>query len=371
MTYLKQLICRSFSLLLAFLLFFQASQAQYDFNKVDEWINHNLQDLGGRAVMLLYKDGKVVYSRAANQLSGRQKAIGKIMARRQGKSPEEVMKDFSPDTKINIASCSKWLSAALVMTFVDEGKLQLSDTVGKFLPVMSQHGKGNISILHCLSHLTGIEPGGLKEDIKEITGAASMDQVVEMIAMRPMEAPAGTAFHYSSVGLQLAAAVMEKISGKDFETLFKERIAIPCNMQQTDFGHKPVPLAAGGARGTAADYLNFVQMILQEGLYNGKRVIAAKSIILMQQNQVAGAKVMGSPAEAGDWGYGLGEWVMADRTSNKRSDAVTSPGMFGSFPWVDNKLGYAAVLFTMNLKNKGRNEKYRELKRLTDQAIGR
>ena len=54
-----------------------------------------------------------------------------------------------------IASCSKWLSAALVMTFVDEGKLNLNDTIGKFLPVMTDHQKGNITIWQCLSHLTG------------------------------------------------------------------------------------------------------------------------------------------------------------------------------------------------------------------------
>ena len=62
-----------------------------------------------------------------------------------------------------IASSSKWYSAALVMTFVDEGKLRLTDTVGTWLPVLSTHGKGRITIGECFSHLTGIKEPPLKE----------------------------------------------------------------------------------------------------------------------------------------------------------------------------------------------------------------
>ena len=56
-------------------------------------------------------------------------------------------------------------------------------------------------------------------------------------------------------------------------------------------------------------------------------------------------------------------------TDGKRSQAVTNPGLFGSFPWVDHKHDYAAVLFTFNLKSKGRNERYTSLKQLVDAAI--
>jgi hypothetical protein len=48
---------------------------------------------------------------------------------------------------------------------------------------------------------------------------------------------------------------------------------------------------------------------------------------------------------------------------------VSSPGLFGTFPWVDNKNGYAAILFTYNIKSKGRHEKYLELKNIVDKAI--
>ena len=55
----------------------------------------------------------------------------------QGKDASEMQQDFTATSRERIVSCSKWLSAALVMTFVDEGKLSLEDTVGKYLPIMT------------------------------------------------------------------------------------------------------------------------------------------------------------------------------------------------------------------------------------------
>jgi CubicO group peptidase (beta-lactamase class C family) len=370
MSYKSLPVCRKFSLLAVCLLLLQAGFAQYNFSKIDAWLTANLKDIGGRAVLVIYKEGKLVYSKAENDLSDRQKRIGKFIAKRQGKDADRMMQDFTLNTKERIASCSKWLSAALVMTFVDEDKLSLEDSIGKFLPEMTTHGKGNIKIWQCLSHLTGIKAGTLKESLEAFKEMKSMDEAMQAIAKQTMEGEPGKTFHYSNVGLQIAGAVIEKISGKSFETLFAERIAQPCNMINSDFGKENIALPAGGAWSTAADYLNFLQMILQEGVFNGKRILSQKAIIEMQKNRVAtDVVIVSSPAEAGNWGYGFGEWVMDDVSGEKRSDAITSPGLFGSFPWVDNKKQYAGFLMTFNLTSKGRNERYKELKKLTDEAL--
>ncbi len=370
MSYKTRFRCRKCSLLLVFLLILQCGFSQYNFSKVNDWLANNVKDLGGRAVLVIYKDGKLVYSRAENELTARQKRVGKFIAKRQGKDADELLQDFNAGSKERIASCSKWLSAAMVMSFVDEGKLSLEDTVGKFLPVMSHYGKGSIRIWQCLSHLTGIEPGSLKESLQEFKKLKSMDEAVEQIAQQPMEGEPGKTFHYSNIGLQLAGAVIEKISGKSFETLFAERIARPCQMKNSDFGNGPVALPAGGAWSTANDYSNFLQMILQDGMFNGKQVLSKSAVTAMQQNRITpDTKIAGSPAEAGNWGYGFGEWVMDDIGSEKRSGAVTSPGLFGSFPWADNRNKSTGFLMTFNIKNKGRNEKYKELKKLVDEAL--
>ncbi|MBS4063160.1 MAG: beta-lactamase family protein, partial [Chitinophagaceae bacterium] len=298
------------SAIAAFLLLFQFSQAQ-DTSKITKWVNDNLPDLGGRAVMMVYKDGKMVYAQAFNNLSKKQENRQKIKAKLIGADEEQLLQDYTLTTRERIASCSKWLTAALAMTYIDEGKFRLNDTVGKYLPIMSKYGKGHIRIWQCLSHTTGIKGGDLRDWLQGMKNIKSMNEAIEQIAMTPMEGESGKTFRYSNVGLQLMAAVIEKVSGKDFETAFQERIAEPLNMKNTDFGKKGVPLAAGGAYSTPEDYMNFLMMILNEGEFNGKRIISKALIVEMQKNRIGrDVLVTSSPAEAGSWGYGFGEWVM-------------------------------------------------------------
>lgn len=347
----------------------QTGYGQKRFEKIDAWLEANTEKMGGRVILVIYKDGQKIYSHAENELSRRQKLVGRFLARRQGK--EADTEDYSSSTKQPIASCSKWLSAALVMSFVDEGKLKLSDTVGKFLPVLSANGKGKITISQCLSHLTGIKSASLKESLDGMKDISSMDEAIASIARLPMEGEPGKVFHYSNTGLQIAGAVIEKISGKSFQTLFAGRIAKPLNMKNTDFGKGKVALPAGGASSTPDDYINFLEMILNKGMFNNQRILSENSIAEMQVNRVTkDIRVAYSPAEAGDFGYGFGEWVMEAATLTN-SGTVTSPGLFGSFPWVDNQNKYCGFLMTFYLKNDGRNERYKELKKLVDEVTKR
>lgn len=343
-------------------------QAQYNFNKVEKWLSDHSHELGGRAILVISKNGQIVYTKAVNTMNFRQKTMNRIVARRTGK--ETDLNDYTPATRQMIASCSKWLSAALVMTFIDEGKLQETDTVGRFLPVLSRAGKGNITISQCLSHLTGIQSTSLRESLQEMQAVNSMDEAIEKIAALPMEGEPGKVFHYSNTGLQIAGAVIEKISGKSFEALFAERIAQPLGMKHTDFGKGKVALPAGGASSTPEDYMNFLTMLLNKGSFNGKRILSEKSVNAMQVNRITReVKIAYSPAEAGNFGYGYGEWVMETSATTHLSKVVTSPGLFGSFPWIDNEQHYCAFLMAFYLKSEGRQNRYVTLKQLVSEAL--
>lgn len=349
-------------LLLAMLLTFGKLFAQGNFGKIDEWLKTNAPQMGGRAVLVVYSKGKVVYSNAENDMSRRQKMANRFVARRTGKETDNT--DLNADSRQPIASCSKWLSAALVMTFVDEGKLKLTDTVGKYLPALTKAGKGNITLTQCLSHKTAIKAPPLKESLTDRKDNNSMDDAIADIAAMSMEGEPGKVFHYSNVGLQIAGAILEKISGKNFETLFAERIAAPLNMTSTDFGHKKVALPAGGAVSTANDYLKFTIMILNKGVsQNGKRILSEESIKQMQINRLTpDVKISYTPKEAGGIGYGFGEWVMDGGN-------ISSPGLFGSYPVVNNNRQYTAVLIAYYFKNDGRGERYKELNTLLAEAL--
>src|ERR1700753_3026255 len=109
-------------LLFYFLMFRVAvcvAQTPASFAKVDAWLEANTPDMGRKSMLIVEKDGKILYSRG----------IG-----------------YDSQSRVPIASCSKWLSAALVMTYVDEGKLRLGDTVGTWLPALTENGKGGITV---------------------------------------------------------------------------------------------------------------------------------------------------------------------------------------------------------------------------------
>ena len=357
--------------LVVFLFFVGLSDilsGQSHFAKLDSWMETNTKDMGGRAILVIYKDGKIIYNKSVLDMSHRQKSVNKYVARKQG--VEADLNAYNLNSNVLVASCSKWLSAALVMTFVDEGKLRLSDTVGTWLPALSIQGKGSITISECLSHLTGIKEPSLRGRMKEMKNISSMDQAIDMIASLPMEGEPGKSFHYSNAGLQIAGAVIEKISGKSFEELFAERIAIPLGLKNTDFGKKKVAFPAGGARSTPEDYLTFLTMILQKGNFNGRQILTEKSVNEMEINRMGpDVKIEYSPTEAKGLGYGFGEWVVKNTEVEKPSGWSTSPGLFGSFPWVDNEKQYCAFLMTFYLKNKGRNDRYLGLKKLVDGSI--
>jgi CubicO group peptidase (beta-lactamase class C family) len=156
-----------------------------NFTKVDAWLDKNTAIMGGRSYFMVYKDGHVVHEHAVNQMTPMQKMVGNMIAQRQGKTAD--LSDYKNDTRQMIASCSKWLSAALVMTFVDEGKLKLTDTVGKYLPVLSKGGKGKITISQCLSHMTAIKEPPLMESLGDMKAMNSMDDAMAKLATEPME----------------------------------------------------------------------------------------------------------------------------------------------------------------------------------------
>jgi len=67
--------CLKCSLTLLFLLFLQIANAQNSFKRTDDWIINNLHSLGGRAVLVIFKDGKIIYNHSQNKLSPTQKVM--------------------------------------------------------------------------------------------------------------------------------------------------------------------------------------------------------------------------------------------------------------------------------------------------------
>jgi len=348
---LKRVFGNFFSagLFISFLLFFKSVSGQYDFSETDRLLKNHQHLLGNDVVTLVYKDGKIIFSKE------------------QGR--------FKNNTEIPVASCSKWLTAAMVMTFVDEGKLSLDDSIGKFLPVFTRYGKGDIKIRNCLSHTTGLESGAMNlfSILREYRKRQLMDSLGEEVngfaKNKKRIAEPGTEFRYSNIGLNIAGHILEVISGKKFEVLFQERIAIPLDMAHTSFTKgRGLPDPSGSAFSTANDYMHFLIMILQKGVYNGKRILSEKSVNQMQKPQISLGMVKYAPSPAEGYVYALGEWV-EETDKNGNSEVVASPGLFGTWPLVDNCHQYACIFLIQSILSRKQRDVYVEIKKSIDQQI--
>jgi len=338
--------CLNCSILFVFLLFFQFSYSQSDFNQADDVLQKNQKLLGNGVVALIYKDGKIIHT----------KELG----------------EFNAKTQAPIASCSKWLTAALVMMFVDEGKLNLDEPVNKYLPIFDKYMKSYVTLRQCLAHTTGIESdkGGLLKMMQR-SKYMSLEEEVNAFAAKEISNNAGTEFHYGTIGLNIAGRVIEVITKKTFDRVIQEKLLRPLKMRATTFvnenGYAPNP--SGGARSTANDYMNFLSMILNKGMFEGKRILSEKAIEEMQKPQFTSLPVKFTPKVAEGLHYGLGEWIQ-EEDAQGNSTVVSSPGLFGTWPYIDKCRNYAAIVFVKSLLGEQKKDIMMQFKGAVDEVIG-
>jgi CubicO group peptidase (beta-lactamase class C family) len=340
-----QYFCVKVSAILIFLLFFQEINAQYNFIGLDQKLDAAKKELGGNAVTLIYKDGKLIY----------QKALG----------------EFNPKTQAPIASCSKWLTAALVMSFVDQGKISLDDKVSKYIPIFSKYSKGYITIRDCLSHMTGIksDPSLVMKMMEKKSFSSLEEEVIDFASKKEIQSNPGLEFRYSNIGLNIAGRIVEIVGKRGFEQLMQERITRPLLMRNTSFSNLDAINPSGGAISTANDYMNFLAMILNKGEFNGKRILSEKSINEMHTMRTNSSIIKFAPKVAEGFNYGLGEWIQ-DTDENGKATVVSCPGLFGTWPLVDICRGYACIVFTNGLLKDSQRALYKDIKRIIDEQMG-
>ncbi len=244
------------------------------------------------------------------------------------------------DSSVPIASASKWLAAAVVMSVVDEGKLSLDDPASKYLGALRAGAKARITLRQLMSHTSGMTTGSPCLD----TAAKTLHDCAMEIAQQPLVSEPGTSFRYGGASIQVAGRIAEIATGQEWNRLFRERVAAPLQMHNTRF-ESGNPRLAGGAVSTPEEYSRFVIMLLQNGSYRGHRVLSPQAVEAIESDQTGDARVDLNPfagfTEADPLvarnRYGIGGWVEHDGT-------CSSPGSFGFVPWLDPKNNRAGVL---------------------------
>jgi len=345
MSYQLKCNCLKFSLLGLILLIFQSSYSQYNFTELDSKLSEKRKLLGENLVVLVAGKDSLIYK----------KQLG----------------DFNEKTAAPIASCSKWLTAALVMQAVDEGKISLDDRIASYLPVFEKYGKNYITIRHCLSHLTGIQTEGIRLlKLLDRKKFSSLDEEVNSFAAKEIQNNPGEAFRYGNMGLNIAARVLEVVYKKKFDMLIKQKLFTPLSMRKTTFstldGSAPNP--SGGAISTAEDYMKFLQMLLNHGRYNGQQILSTQSVNEMRKVMTTASQIKFTPRSAEGFMYASGSWVLESK-DGKTASVLASPGLFGTWPLVDFDRNYACIFFVKNLLGEERADTYVELKQIIDKII--
>lgn len=276
--------------------------------------------------------------------SGYYKGASVVIVKNDKVIHQRYFGNYKPGAVAYIASAGKWLAAATIAAVVDEGKLSWGDPVKKWLPEF-EDAKGDVTLRQLLSHTAGFpdyQPPGEHPDNYQ-----TLKESVTHIVGLPADTLPGTKFKYGGLAMQVAGRMAELATGKDWESIFQEKIARPLQMGSTHF--TPVsavqgqnPMLGGGARTALQDYANFLNMISHDGIFKGKRILSARSVREMQANQVGVAKVAhGEFVEKARATprkdiYGLGEW-REEVDARGNAVLISSPSWAGAYPWIDKK----------------------------------
>lgn len=251
-------------------------------------------------------------------------------------------KSMRPDALFWIASQSKPITATALMMLVDDGKVKVDDPVEKYLPefrgqwlavyqdqdsVLLKRPKRPITIRDILSHTSGLP---FRSAMEEPTlDLLSLRDAVKSYAMTPLKFEPGTRYEYSNAGINTAGRIIEVVSGMPYEEFLDKRLFGPLGMKDTTFwpneeqlgrlaksyapnadktglaattvtqlkyplsDRKRQPMPAGGLFSTAADVGRFCQMILGEGMFEGKRYLSEASVKQMTSKQTGDAVPQG------------------------------------------------------------------------------
>jgi CubicO group peptidase (beta-lactamase class C family) len=134
-----------------------------------------------------------------------------------------------------LASITKPMTAAAVMTLVDAGQLSLDDKVVKFFPAFTGEGRETITIRHCLTHTGGL-PDMLADDEALRERHAPLSDYREGALHAPLKFTPGSKYSYSSMGILLSAEIAQKITGKPIADLVEARVFKPLGMNHTGYG---------------------------------------------------------------------------------------------------------------------------------------
>jgi CubicO group peptidase (beta-lactamase class C family) len=307
----------------------------------------------GAAAILVARRGKIVLHKGFGRMSG---------------SPGAAA--VQPDSIFLLASITKPVTACALMLLVERGMVSLADPVNRYLPEFKGGDRDRVQVRDLLSHTSGL-PDMLPENTDLRRAHAPLSDFVKHTYTTPLLFPPRTAVRYQSMGILLAGAIVEKISGmplRDFEKKeifdrlgmknsalglggrrIRDLVSCPPGRNRADderFGPnseywRDMGHPWGGMHSTAYDLGILLQTFLQGGMHDGTRVFSPATVAAMTSDQNAGL----------DAPWGLGWALGRSRVWNAFGDLVSPrafghSGATGTVAWADPETELACVILT-------------------------
>ena len=356
-------------------------------NRIDSMIIQSIEDkwIAG-AVGFIARDGKIIYNRAF------------------GESDLENGTPMQTDAIFRIASQTKAIASIGLMMLFEEGKFLLDDPVSKYIPefanpqVIDKYNPADtsfttvpasreITIRDLFTHTSGIDYAGIGSPMMNavyskagIMGGFGNDKItigddIRLLGKQPLVHQPGERFTYG-LNVDVIGYLVEILSGQKLDQFLKTRLFDPLGMEDTwfylpedkhqrlvkvnteDQNRTVVPMPdqeivnypltngvyfSGGAglSSTTKDYAIFLQMLLNKGVYKGKRLLASRTVELITSNQI------------GDLNVGKDKFGLGFEITTEAGQAVLGisegsfawGGYFGTTYWADHEERLVCLLF--------------------------
>ncbi len=344
-------------------------------------------------VTLIARHGRVEYSNAV------------------GFQDLEAKKPMKTDTIFQVMSMTKPITAVAIMMLAEEGKLAVSDPVENYLPefkgqMMVESKSGSelklrkparpITIRDLMTHTSGMAsglPAGAADLYTKMD--RPLAEAVSLFSQQPLDFEPGTKWQYSNSGIATLGRIIEVVGNRPFEKFIESEIFQPLEMKDSFFFATPdrvgrialvytsldgklarsksdilggdaaqyrrgakYPAPEFGLYSTARDLAAFYQMMLNGGIYNGKRLLSPESVRVMSAVHTGEIKKAGW--FPGGW-YGLAWEVIKEPMGTATLLSLGSyghGGAFGTHGWIDPKKDLVGVYLVQHSGGGGEPPKW-------------
>lgn len=197
---------------------------------------------------------------------------------------------------VDTQSITKLFTAVAILQMQEKGLLSLQDSVAKFLPEFQNAPFSEITILHLLTHTSGLVALQDAFPKRDIDWEANVDRTnvketwIPSILNKGLYFRPGTKWEYSKAGFCVLGEIIKRLTGQKAEEYIRNNILFPCEMTRSHWNPdmdpiwEEIPKTAWGLLAPLDELVQFGIMLAESGVYKGKRVLSEKSIEALETN---------------------------------------------------------------------------------------